>query len=101
MIIDSLDISDITKIKKRSWNKGKCLSIRLSCFVVFGAEIVKVSERCIRSAVALVGSSFPFGREEEISFILIAESNPAVIIKDKLGSYKHRHIPLPLRGKKK
>jgi hypothetical protein len=72
--------------------------MKLRCFIVLGGEIVKISEIRLGSPVVVIGPPFPFGREDEISFILIAESNPAVITKDKLGSYKQRHIPLPLTG---
>ena len=74
------------------------LSMSLICPDKFGMVVVKTS--ALLSFTSFKDS--PENPDEEASkrWALMAESKPAVMSSETSGSYRHRHIPLPLQSNK-
>lgn len=85
-----------TVAESQIWHKKLYLSV--SCFDTLGGEIVNSSVRCPNSFGITLFSAFSLVEDEQSWCTFIAESNPAVIRREELGSYEHRHIPLPLNN---
>jgi len=65
---------------------------------MFGMQVVKTS--ALLSFTSFKDSPEKSDEEASNQWALIAESKPAVTSREPSGSYRHRHIPLPLQSNK-
>lgn len=75
------------------------LSMKTVCSDKFGIFMLNTSVLPLNSFASGCVCKL-LDKEAHSSCTLIAESNPAVTRREEIGSYKHRHMPLPLYNNK-